>query len=114
MKTRISQLAATTLFVLIFLIGNVNAKGTEFDAFSKVDFEENLELEDWMINEDLWKSETTIFIEDAIDNNLEIENWMINENNWNISTPVIIEKETEDKLTIEPWMTNENIWLKKF
>jgi hypothetical protein len=112
MKTKISQLAAITLFALIILVGNVNAKGTELDVFNLVTVEENLELEDWMTNENLWTGEATLIIEQEIDDNLKMEDWMINENNWNTTTPIIIEKEAEEKLDIEPWMTNENIWKK--
>lgn len=112
MKTTISQLAAITLFSLIILVGNVNAKGTELDVINFVTVEENLELEDWMTNETLWANEATIYIEQEIDDNLKMEDWMLNENNWNFTTPIIIEKEADEKLDIEPWMTNEIIWKK--
>ena len=110
MKTRISQLAAITLFAILFLVGNVNAKGTEKSASSHENIEATLELENWMVNDSYWETGTAIFIEQAIEENMELENWMINKNTWNVNNPVNLKTETEQELVLESWMTNENIW----
>lgn len=112
MKTIISQLAAITLFALIILVGNVNAKGTELEFFNMPVIEENLELEDWMTNEIFWTNEATIFFEQESDDNLIMEEWMISEKNWELETNIVLEKETENELVIEPWMINHIIWEK--
>ena len=63
-----------------FLAGNVNAKGTELDASSHENIEEALEIENWMVNEDLWNTGNVLELETEIDESLELENWMTNEN----------------------------------
>lgn len=108
MKTRISQLAAITLFTLFFLVGNVNAKGTELEASNLENIEETLELENWMINNSYWETETNFFIKQATEENMKLEGWMTNKNTWEVNSTVNLEAETE--LVIENWMTNENIW----
>ena len=110
MKTRISQLAAITLFALIFLAGNVNAKGTELNASSHESIETTLELENWMVNDNLWTTDGAITLENAVEESLDLESWMTNESIWETESLVIVEKETEQELAIEPWMTNENNW----
>lgn len=108
MKTRISQLAAITLFSLLLLVGNVNAKGTEITASSNENIEATLEIENWMINDNFWDSNNSWGFETANDEFLELENWMTNDKVWKLE--ITVETETEKTLAIEPWMTSENIW----
>ena len=108
MNKRISQLAAITLFSLILLVGNVNAKGTEIAASSHEVVETTLELENWMINDNLWETNNILGLENANEESLELESWMTNDEAWELENT--FETEKEQPLVIEPWMTNENIW----
>ena len=108
MKTRINQLTAITLFSLILLVGNVNAKGTEIAASSHENIEATLEIENWMISDSLWDINNNFEFENANDELLELENWMTNDKVWELETAV--ETEIEKSLVFEPWMIDENIW----
>ena len=110
MKTTISQLAAITLFSLILLVGNVNAKGTEIAASSHENIEATLEIENWMINDSLWDINNNLEFENANEELLELENWMTNDKVWELETAVETEIEIERSLVFEPWMIDENIW----
>ena len=112
MKTRMNQLVAVALFALLFLGGNVSAKGTESDVSSLENIEEPaLLMEDWMINANYWNASDAIFeMSDATEESLELENWMVDENTWEVYSPVVLENETEQKLAFEPWMVDENVW----
>ncbi len=108
MKTRISQLVAITLFSLILLVGNVNAKGTESHASSHENIEATLELEDWMTNDNIWDINNASAFENVNEESLKLESWMVNDETWKLGNT--FETEKEKTLAIEPWMTNENIW----
>ncbi len=108
MKTRISQLTAITLFALFFLVGNVNAKGTELDVSGHENIEATLELENWMVNDNFWYTGNTFALKNENEETLELECWMTNEKTWELENTVKIE--TEQALAFEPWMTDENIW----
>jgi len=108
MKTRISQLVAITLFSLILLVGNVNAKGTEKYASNHENIEASLELENWMINDDFWNVNCPFKFVNANEESLELESWMTNDKTWKLVNTFDTEK--EQTLAIEPWMTNESIW----
>lgn len=110
MKTRINQIAGIVLFAVIFLAGNVKAEGTERTASSHEIIEETLVIENWMINESYWETETTFIIENTSDETLEVENWMTSENNWETAEAISVEQETETNLEVENWMINENNW----
>jgi len=110
MKTRISQIAAITLFALFILIGNVNAKGTEKSASSHENIEAALEIENWMINDNFWTSEDVMTIETAQEESLALECWMTSESTWELNENNDLETETETDLAFEPWMTNDKIW----
>ncbi len=112
MKTKINHIAAITLFALIILIGNVNAKGTEIHASNHENIEVALELENWMTDANFWDMGNRLVIETANDEALELESWMTNKNTWELENTSELEIETEQVLTFEPWMTNENIWNK--
>ena len=82
MKTRISQIAAAAFFALFILVGNVNAKGTELDASSHENIEAALEIENWMVNDNFWKTAVTFTLEKVSEQILVLENWMTNNNVW--------------------------------
>ena len=127
MKTRITQLVAALFFVLV-LAGNVNATKHDVNASSHENIETALELENWMMDENVWN--TSVFsITEATETDLEMENWMTDEivwevenqglaieswmtdeNIWEVESAFEIEKATEQELAMEAWMINENIW----
>jgi len=114
MKTRISQIAAAAFFALFILVGNVNAKGTELDASSHENIEAALEIENWMVNDNFWKTAVTFTLEKVSEQILVLENWMTNSTVWNLDNTLTVETETEQELVMENWMTNKNIWDKMF
>ena len=110
MKTRMNQLAVAALFTFLFIGTTVSAKGTEFDVSSLENIKETtLELEDWMINENYWKSEINSIYKIEMEQILELENCMLDENNWK-ANQLNFEKENETVLDLESWMMNEYIW----
>lgn len=110
MKTKITQLATIIFFALFFLGGNVNAEGTEHNASSHESIEQGLELENWMVNDDLWNMDGTVTLESVNEESLELECWMVNDQTWEVENKIVVETEKEQTLAFEPWMTNENIW----
>jgi len=108
MKTTFSQIVAIAFFGLFLLVGNVNAEGTEKSASGHENIEAALELENWMVNDNLWKTKELVKFENAEDETLVMESWMTAESTWELKNTV--ELETETALEFEPWMTNENIW----
>ena len=109
MKTTMKQLAAGTFIALLLMVGNVNAKGTEVSAISQ-ETETTLQIENWMIDENLWDTKSFINYEIAqeIETTLELEDWMKSEETWKINNNFV--EETETELTVESWMTSESIW----
>ena len=111
MKTKMNRLVAIAIFSFIFLAGSVNAKGTEISASSLKNIEEaTLELENWMVNDDLWNTAEMAYYVNESENNLNVENWMISENTGNSNSIFFMEAEQENNLTLETWMTG--VWNK--
>lgn len=116
MKTIIfnrKQFLLGTIFSLFILAGTVNAKGTETGFVSSYEntVEVELQLEDWMVNENFWNfSEKSYLFETELENNLEMENWMTEDTYWTPLSLAVIEKTTDEKLTVENWMITENYW----
>lgn len=67
--------------------------------------EEELEMEEWMLNETHFA--TFINLEEANDKPLNMESWMTNENHFNFYS-ALLNSETEEFMELENWMTNEN------
>ncbi len=110
MKTTMKQLTAVTFIALILLVGNVKAEGTEVKASGRENIETTLQIENWMINDDVWNSnisKTTDFVQET-ETSLELENWMINSETWNSNLNFV--EETETGMSLENWMMNEKIW----
>ena len=110
MKTRISQIAAVAIFALFIFAGNAKADGIKKDASSHENIEATLNIENWMINENIWNEKELTTCESETEEALSLENWMTNENLWDLETEV--GAETEQNLAIEPWMINASIWNK--
>ena len=110
MKTRFGQIAAITFFALFISVGNASADGIEKSASSHENMEESLEIENWMVNENLWDVDDLVTIESTTDETLELEDWMLDNKTWGMENT--IELETEEALVVESWMTDENTWNK--
>lgn len=107
MKTKMKQLAAGTFIAFLFLVGNVNAKGTEKIASGHESIESTLQIEKWMTDEFLWNS-NFVRLSDfthETENTIEIENWMTGFEIWAPVTGFI--EETETSLKLENWMTSD-------
>ena len=109
MKTTIKQLVALAIFSFIFLAGNVNAEGNKAIASSlETTTETSLKIENWMIDDAVWNTNTTAFVAEESETSLEMENWMKDESTWEVAPKLVFE--TEDSLELESWMLNENNW----
>jgi len=107
------QILLGTFLSLFILAGTVNAKGTETGFVSSYEntVEAELQVEDWMVNENYWSySENNIFFETEMENNLEMENWMTEEAYWLPQSLAVLENTTDEELTVENWMITENYW----
>lgn len=51
------------------------------------------------------------FYSDVIEDDLEIENWMIDDDSWRKNNKIVSVEEFEDTLKIERWMTDDQLWV---
>ncbi len=115
MKITIKQFVLASLFMIIFIGGSVNAKGTETEvalSHEKI-AEPQLTIQDWMLNEDFWNSGNKTFAyNEESDKELAIESWMTEGDYWKApeTNSVGMEKEAEKDLFLENWMINEAYW----
>jgi hypothetical protein len=79
-----------------------------FAAILEVENEEELELENWMIDETLFDA-NLMSIETESEAALELEGWMTDDSNFGNSGFEIIE-ETEHEMLLEDWMLNEDLF----
>ena len=109
MKTSVKQLAAGTLLALLIMVGNTNAIGTEVESLTP-EIEAIFDIENWMIDENLWEIQAPINFEivEETEIDLELETWMTSEEIWNTTTNIIEEKDSE--LIVEDWMLSEKVW----
>ena len=112
MKTKMNHLVTIAIFTLLFLGGNVSAKGTEIIASSHENIKEQaLIIEDWMLNEKNWNNTAFVSFTNETENSLELENWMLTENNWeNWFLMEANQNVAEETLELENWMTDQNVW----
>lgn len=108
MKTKLKILLAETLVALLILVGTVNAS----EVLNKVNLESNLQLEEWMTDENIWNTSSINMAEFAeeMDEELTIEEWMTDSMVW-VSNYMI---ETEASLELESWMTDSIVWVSNF
>jgi len=84
---------------------------SKYFEFNLEPIEEEMELEDWMVN-DTYFLRTTCF-ETATESPMDIENWMIDETIFNKQIKLsnsVVETEPEEGLKLESWMINNKIW----
>ena len=75
-----------------------------FSAYSELEKEKTLDLEDWMIDESYFAD---INVNPETEEALQLDDWMTNENYFNPVT-FQVDVETESPLELEDWMLNEN------
>jgi len=128
MKNTLKQITAGSFVALLLIVGNVKAEGTEIKASNNETMETTLQLEKWMTDASVWKT-NSINIEEFIletEPSMELERWMTNADAWNLNNSFVQEVEadmelegwmtndemwnTDNILSIEPWMTDNNIW----
>lgn len=110
MKTTMKKLTAGAFVALLLLVGNVRADGTELKASSRENIETTLQLENWMIKETIWNT-NSMGIADFVhetEASLEIENWMTKEKIWKAGELFV--EEIEAGMKLESWMTSEKTW----
>jgi hypothetical protein len=80
---------------------------TEADNFHVIglenDVETSLEMEEWMVNENLFGISAYEIIEEA-EIGMEMEEWMLNESLFQV------EEVGEQALELENWMTSDRVW----
>jgi hypothetical protein len=111
MKTRISHLVFAAIFTLLLAGGNVKAEGTELIASGHENAKEtSLEVENWMVNDDLWSTSYDVNLNVASEIYLEVENWMVNDKLWPSVEIFNNALDLEIKLEVENWMIDEKEW----
>ena len=109
MKTTVKQLATITFISLLLMVLNVKAEGTESTALKNENVETTLEMENWMTDSSIWKTEATFFyISPESETELGLDEWMINSATW--STGFQFNEETESGMELEDWMVNDSNW----
>jgi len=98
--------------------GKVNAKEVLLPNESSIiptcieplENENDLQIENWMINEDFWdKSESNIDLTVTPEEDLTIQDWMSSDNFFKIDKQTVIE-EKKNTLSLEKWMSDNNFW----
>lgn len=106
MKTTMKQLTAVSFVALILLVSNVSAEGTQAKASGYVNNEASLQVENWMINSEIWNVKTNTFnFVDQPESALEVENWMVT--NWEMQN--MLTDQAEPELEVESWMTSADV-----
>lgn len=110
MKTTVKQLVAGTFFALLLLVLNVKAEGTESKSSSHESIETKLQVENWMTDESLWKTNTMFIVEfiQETESSMKLENWMTEEKVWNLNNDLV--EEVDGEIGIESGMMNDEIW----
>jgi len=102
-----------TTLAMVHTTTKTNLVSTNVDAFKALTATENegeLQLEDWMMNENNFSPR--VFVELETESPMELESWMTNESLFDIHS-AYLEVETEEELTLENWMKDENNFSQK-
>ena len=111
MKTTMKQLAAGTILGLLLITVNVHAEGKEAPKASSLEsIETTMELESWMIDDNIWNITSSYALEDVTEESLNLEDWMISDESWNNIQSMNNEAEKESSLELESWMTDTLVW----
>jgi len=111
MKTTMKQLAAGTILALLLMAANVHAEGKDATKASSLEsIETTMEIESWMIDDNIWNITSSNALEDVTEESLNLEDWMISDENWNSIQNMNNETEEESSLELESWMTDTLVW----
>ena len=111
MKTTMKQLAAGTILALLLMVINVRTEGKEAaKALSLETTETTLELENWMMDNNVWNETSTFNFEAANDEALNLEDWMTSEITWEKVQSMETKTEKDNDLKLENWMTEAIVW----
>ncbi len=111
MKTTMKQLAAGTILALLLMVSNVHAEGKEAAKASSLEATETtMELESWMMDDNVWNGTSTFNFDEATDESLNLEDWMIDDENWGNAQNVEMDTEKDSDLELESWMTDTTVW----
>jgi len=107
MKTTVKQLATGTFIALLLMVLNVNAEGTETNSSVTESIETSLQLEEWMINETIWDTNSAWYSDFVLETEtqLNIENWMTDSKVWDFDYP-----EQDPGLELAAWMMDKTLW----
>jgi len=112
MKTTVKHLAAGTFLTMLLTLGIVNAKGTELKALGAESIETSIQLENWMTDETIWKTNPYLTVEFAVgaetEAEVELESWMTSSETWELNNQIFTVSEID--LELENWMTSEDMW----
>lgn len=93
-------------------MGEVNTGFNMSSEFFMVETENELELEEWMLDEVSFNFMLMYSTAEA-EESLEVEEWMLNEKCFGIQeieSTASYEKEIETELELENWMLADNVW----
>ena len=111
MKTTMKQLAAGTILGLLLIAVNVHAEGKEATKASSLEsIETTMEIESWMIDDNIWNITASNALEDVTEESLNLEDWMISDENWNNIQNMDSTTEMETSMDLECWMTDSFVW----
>ncbi len=111
MKTTMKQLTAGTILALLLMAVNVHAEGKETAKASSLEATETtLDLENWMIDDNIWNGTSSFNFENATDETLNLEDWMISDATWANTQNIEVKTEKDSELKIESWMTDTTVW----
>lgn len=109
--TLIAIALASLIFPFTSNATNNNISNTDVDTLSFEYFEQaeevELEIEDWMVNDEVWKLNRPVDDEQG----LSIEKWMSDDNYWSKNKSFLKNSaEGESELVIQKWMTDNKTW----
>ena len=111
MKTTMKQLAAGTILGLLLITVNVHAEGKEAPKASSLEsIETTMEIESWMIDENVWDVTSSYNLADVTEESLNLEDWMISDENWDKIQSMDSVTEMETSMDLENWMTDSLVW----
>ncbi|MBN2637048.1 MAG: hypothetical protein JXR61_12315 [Prolixibacteraceae bacterium] len=112
MKTTMKQLTAGAILGLLLIVTNVSAEGKDVikAASSLENIETAMELESWMIDDEIWNKSSAFYLAEISEELLTLEDWMINSETWGFQENNYTETENNFYLKLESWMTDLLIW----
>lgn len=122
MKTQLLSITLALLLSLFFLSqanatnlanpsNNASVELNLNNITATTSFEEDLSIENWMVDEELWSTSNELNFTEEMEiseEQLAIEPWMSNDEVFRLNTPK--DTKTDNVLSIEDWMTEDSYW----